>query len=77
MGRTPGLKKVTELVCPKCDHSPFCKCSNTSARAAGGGKNATTHNGGEPFAPGKSRIGYYFHRECMEETHEYANELGK
>ena len=52
--------------------------SNTPARAVGGGKNATTHiNGGEPFAPGKSRIGFYSHRECMEDTHEYANELGK
>ena len=28
------------------------------ARVAGGGKNATTHNGGEPFAPRKSRIGF-------------------
>ena len=42
-----------------------------------GEKNATTHNGGEPFAPGKSRIDFHSHRECMEETHEYANELGK
>ena len=31
----------------------------------------------QPFAPGKSRIGFYSQRECMEETHEYANELGK
>ena len=36
-----------------------------------------THNGGEPFAPGKSRIDFHSLRECMEETHEYANELGK
>ena len=46
-------------------------------RVAGGRKNATTHNGGEPFAPGKSRIGFHSHRECMEKAHEYANELGK
>ena len=77
MGGTPGLKKVNELVCSKRDHSHFCNGSSTPACAAGGGKNATTHNGGEPFAPGKSRIGFYSHRECMEETHEYANELGK
>ena len=25
----------------------------------------------------KSRIDFHSHRECMEETHEYANELGK
>ena len=25
MGRTPGLKKVNELVCSKRDHSRFCK----------------------------------------------------
>ena len=55
MGGTPGLKKVKELVCSKRDHSHFCNGSNTPARAAGGGKNATTHNGGEPFTPGKSR----------------------
>ena len=77
MGGTPGLKKVKEFVCSKRYHSHFCNGSNTPARAAGGGKNATTHNGGEPFAPGKSRIGFYSHRECMEETHEYANELWK
>ena len=77
MGGTPRLKKVKELVCSKRDHSHFCNGSNTPARAAGGRKNATTHNGGEPFAPGKSRIGFYSHGECMEETHEYANELGK
>ena len=87
MGGTPGFKKVNELVCSKRDHSHFCNGSSTPACAAGGGKNATTHNGGEPFAPGKSRIGFYApgksrigfysHRECMEETHEYANELGK
>ena len=27
--------------------------------------------------PGKSCIGFHSHRECMEEGHEYANELGK
>ena len=77
MGRTPGLKNVNELVCSKRDHSHFCNGSNTPAGAAGGGKNATTHNGGKPFAPGKLRIGFYSHREYMEETHEYANKLGK
>ena len=77
MGGAPGLKKVNELVCLKRDHSHFCNSSNTPARAAGGGKNATTHNGGEPFAPGKSRIGFYSYTECTEETHEYANKLGK
>ena len=77
MGGTPGLKKVNELVCSERDHSYFCNGSNTPARAAGGRKNATTHNGGEPFALGKSRIGFYSLRECMEETYEYANELGK
>ena len=46
-------------------------------RAAGGEKNATTHNGGEPFPPRKSRIGFHSHRECMEEAHDYVNELGK
>ena len=71
------MKKINELVCSKRQHSHFCNGSNTPARAAGGGKNATTHNGGELFAPGKSCIGFYSHRECMEETHEYANELGK
>ena len=71
------MKKVNELVCSKRDHSYFCNGCNTPARTAGGGKNAATHNGGEPFAPGKSRIDFYSHRECMEETHEYANELGK
>ena len=50
----------------------YYACANWRAQ-----KNATTHNGGEPFAPGKSRIGFHSHRECMEETHEYANELGK
>ena len=29
------------------------------------------------FAPGKSRIDFYSHRECMEAAHEYVNELGK
>ena len=77
MGGTPGLEKVNELVCSKRDHSYLCNGSNTPARVAGGGKKATTQNGGEPFAPGKSRIGFYSHRECMEKTHEYANELGK
>ena len=77
MGGTRRLKKVDELVCSKRDHSHFCNGSNTPARTAGGGKNATTHNGGEPFAPRKSRIGFYSHRECMEEAHEYANKLGK
>ena len=43
MGRAPGLKKVNELVCSKRDHSHFCNGSNTPARAAGGGKNETTH----------------------------------
>ena len=71
------MKKVNELVCSKRDHSHFCNGSDTPVRAAGGGKNATTHNGGELFAPGKSRIGFYSHKECVEETHEYANELGK
>ena len=28
-------------------------------------------------APGKSCIDFHSHRECMEEEHEYANELGK
>ena len=77
MGGTPGLKKVNELVCSKRDHSHVCNGSNTPGCAAGGGKNATTHNGGEPFVPGKSRIDFDSLRECMEETHEYANELGK
>ena len=77
MGGTPRLKKVNELVCSKRDHSHFCNGSNTAARATGCGKNATMHNGGKPFAPGKSYIGFYSHRECMEEAHEYANELGK
>ena len=76
MGGAPGLKNVNELVGSKRDHSHFCNGSNTPARAAGGGKNATTHNAGEPFASGKSHISFYSHRECME-THEYANELGK
>ena len=40
-------------------------------------RQTTTHNGGEPLAPGKSRIDFHSHRECMEEDHEYANELGK
>ena len=71
------MKKVNELVCSKWDHSHFCNGCNTPAHAAGGGKNTTTHNGGEPFASGKSRIGFYSHRECMEETHEYVNELGR
>ena len=74
MGGTPGLKKVKELLCSKRDHSHFCNGFNTPSRAAGGGKNATTHNGGEPFAPGKSHNGFYSH---MEETHEYAKKLGK
>ena len=51
----------------------FFNGSNTPALRAK--KNATTHNGGEPFAPGKSRIDFHSHRECMEETYEYANEL--
>ena len=63
LGGTPRLKKVNELVCSKRDHSHISNGSNTPARAAGGGKNATTHIGGEPFAPGGD--------------HEYANELGK
>ena len=71
------LKKVNELILLKTRHTHFCNGSNTPARAAGGRKNATTHNRGEPFAPRKSRIGFHSHRECMEETHEYANELGK
>ena len=40
-------------------------------------KNATTHNGGELFTPGKLCIDFHSHTECMEEDHEYANELGK
>ena len=47
------------------------------ARAAGSGKNATTRDRGEPFAPRMSRIGFHSRRECTEEAHEYANELGK
>ena len=77
MGGAPGLKKVNELIMLKTRHTQFCNGSNTPARAAGGRKNATTHNRGESFAPRKSRIGFHSHRECMEETHEYANELGK
>ena len=77
MGGAPGLKKVNELIMLKTRHTHFCNGSNTPARAAGGRKNATTHNGGEPLAPRKSHIGFHSHRECMEETHEYANELGK
>ena len=61
----------------KHDHSHSCNGYNMPSRAAGGRRNATTHNGGEPFAPGKSHISFYSHRECMEETHEYANKLGK
>ena len=30
MGRTPGLKKVKELVCSKRDHSHFCNGSNNA-----------------------------------------------
>ena len=71
------MKKINELICSKCDHSHFCNGSNMPVCATGDGKNATTHNGGEPFAPGKSRIDFYSHRECKEETHEYANEVGK
>ena len=52
-------------------------CASEIGRLRQTRKNATTHNGGEPFAPGKSRIGFYSHRECMEEAHEYGNELGK
>ena len=42
-------------------------------------KNATTHNGmgANRSLPGKSRIDFHSHRECMEENHEYANELEK
>ena len=58
-----------------CSH--ICNGSNTPAHAAGGRKNATTHNGGETFAPGKSCIDFHSHRECMEEDYEYANELEK
>ena len=77
MGGAPRLKKVKELIMHKTRHTHFCNGSNTPARAAGGRKNATTHDGGESFAPRKSRIGFHSHRECMQETHEYANELGK
>ena len=38
---------------------------------------AIHHKGGKPLAPRKSRIGFHSHRECAEEAHEYANELGK
>ena len=68
MGGTPGLKKVNELVCLKRDNSHFCNGSNTPARAAGGGKNANT----PPSLLG-SRASVF----SMEETQEYANELGK
>ena len=44
MGRAPGLKKVNKLIMLKTRHTHFCNGSNTPARAAGGRKNATTHN---------------------------------
>ena len=53
MGGAPGLKKVNELIMLKTRHTQFCNGSNTPTRAAGGRKNSTTHNGGEPFAPGE------------------------
>ena len=81
MGGTPGLKKANELVCSKRDHSHFCNGSNTPACAAGGGKNATTHNGGEPFAPGISRIGFTLienvWRRLMNMLMSWENKVGK
>ena len=43
----------------------------------GGAQKNTKWKARELFAPGKSRIGFHFHRECMEEPHEYTNKLGR
>ena len=37
----------------------------------------TTRELGLPVTPAALLAETYSHRECMEETHEYANELGK
>ena len=79
---TPGLKKVNELVCSKRDHSLFVMVLySTPACAAGGGKNATTHNGGEPFAPGSPRIGFTpienVWRRLMNMLMSWENKVGK
>ena len=67
MGGAPGLQRSTNST-----------VLYTPARAVGGGRTQPRiHNGGEPFAPGKSRISFHYHSECIEETHEYANEPGK
>ena len=55
----------------------FFNGSNTPALTGEAEERHYTHNGGEPFTPGKSRIGFHSHRECMEDAHEYANKLGK
>ena len=55
----------------------FFNGSNTPALTGGRRRTPLRIMGGEPFVPGKSRIGFHSHTECMEEDHEYANELGK
>ena len=66
IGGVSGLQRSTKTYCSRRDHTHFF---NSLARAVGRGKNAPAHNRGEPFAPGKSRIGFHSHGECMEETH--------
>ena len=76
-GRSPLVEKGQRTHNAQYVTHPVFNGSNTPARAAGGEKNATTHYEGEPFAPRKSRIGFHSHKECMEEAHEYVDELGK
>ena len=51
--------------------------SNTPALSGGSGKTPLRIMEANLSLLAKSRIDFHSHRECMEKTHEYANELGK
>ena len=55
----------------------FFNGSHTPALTGGSRKTPLRIMGANRSLPAKSRIDFHSHRECMEEDHEYANELGK
>ena len=55
----------------------FFNGSNMPALTGGRRRTPLRMMEAKPFAPGKLRIDFHSHRECMEEDYEYANELGK
>ena len=55
----------------------FFNGSNTPALTGGSRKTPLRIMEANRSLLAKSRIDFHSHRECMEENHEYANELGK